>query len=47
MRDMEEMSYREIAGVVGLPIGTVTSRLSCARRRLGDCMAARMKGGSE
>ena len=47
MREMEEMSYREIAGVAGLPIGTVMSRLSRARKRLGECMTARMKGGSE
>ena len=47
MREMEEMSYREIAGVAGLPIGTVMSRLSRARKRLGECMTARMKGGAE
>ena len=47
MREMEEMSFREIAGVAGLSIGTATSRLSRARKRLGECMTARMKGGSE
>jgi DNA-directed RNA polymerase specialized sigma24 family protein len=47
MREMEEMSYREIAGVAGLPIGTVMSRLSRARKRLEACVTGRMKGGSE
>jgi RNA polymerase sigma-70 factor (ECF subfamily) len=37
MRELEEMSYREIADATGLALGTVMSRLSRARKRLEDC----------
>ena len=38
MRELEEMSYREIAEASGLAIGTVMSRLSRARKRLEQCV---------
>jgi RNA polymerase sigma-70 factor (ECF subfamily) len=39
MRELEEMSYRQISEVMAVPVGTVMSRLSRARRRLGECAA--------
>jgi RNA polymerase sigma-70 factor (ECF subfamily) len=45
--DMEEMSYQEIAETLGIPIGTVMSRLSRARKSMRDLLAAKMHGASK
>ncbi|MGH9014458.1 MAG: RNA polymerase sigma factor [Acidimicrobiia bacterium] len=37
--DVSELSYREAAEVLGVPVGTVMSRLSRARKRLRDHLA--------
>jgi RNA polymerase sigma-70 factor (ECF subfamily) len=46
MRELEEMSYREIADATGLAPGTVMSRLSRARKRLEECAAKRTMGAA-
>jgi RNA polymerase sigma-70 factor (ECF subfamily) len=45
LRELEEMSYREIAQVTSLAIGTVMSRLSRARKRLEECARRKEAGG--
>ena len=36
LRELEELSYKEIAEVAGIPMGTVMSRLARGRRLLGE-----------
>jgi len=45
LRELEELSYKEIAEVVGCPIGTVMSRLHRGRRILKQAMAESAVGG--
>jgi RNA polymerase sigma-70 factor (ECF subfamily) len=45
LRELEGLSYAEIATVADIPIGTVMSRLSRGRRRLQECL--RVSEGKE
>jgi RNA polymerase sigma-70 factor (ECF subfamily) len=46
LREMEDLSYKEIAEVTGVAMGTVMSRLSRARRRLHELLAVPAGQGS-
>lgn len=39
MPELEDLSYKQIAGIVGIPIGTVMSRLGRGRKQLAEILA--------
>jgi RNA polymerase sigma-70 factor, ECF subfamily len=43
LRELEDMSYREVAEAVGVPVGTVMSRLARARDRLRRCITGKLQ----
>lgn len=44
--DLEEMSYQEISLAIGIPIGTVMSRLSRARKAMRALLTTKLQGAS-
>jgi len=44
LREFEEMSYRDIASITDLPLGTVMSRLARGRKRLQLALTKQMHG---
>jgi RNA polymerase sigma factor (sigma-70 family) len=43
LRELEELSYKEISDIARVPVGTVMSRLARARKRLQQCVAGALR----
>ncbi len=43
LRELEELSYKQIAEVARVPVGTVMSRLARGRKRLQQCMEGALR----